>query len=31
MRERFGQRLDELGLRDGVDTGCDKSSSKADT
>ena len=25
MRERFARRLDELGLRDGVNTGCDKS------
>jgi DNA-directed RNA polymerase specialized sigma24 family protein len=31
MRERFSQKLDEQGLRDGVNTGCDKSSSKADT
>jgi hypothetical protein len=31
MRERFSQRLDELGLRDGLTTGCDKSSPKAGT
>ena len=31
MRERFSQRLDQQGLRDGVNTGCDKSSSKAGT
>jgi DNA-directed RNA polymerase specialized sigma24 family protein len=31
MRARFGERLDELGLRDGVNTGCDKSSTEADT
>jgi len=31
MRERFSRRLDDLGLRDGVNTVCDKSSSQADT
>jgi DNA-directed RNA polymerase specialized sigma24 family protein len=31
VRERFSRKLDDLGLREGVNTGGDKSSSKADT